>query len=176
MTSFFPDVYNEDWFFLLDDKGLRPTAVTGVAVQKPYDPFANVRRARVEEFGDCLAEGVFALLDDGKSIDAADETYWKAFLAGREEMITGIIREAERSPAGTRPMIAALKAARGRCQIIRPDLCVLYLKALRHDREVWREFVEQHPARNAGGSEKALAALGLLHAAKLAHRRQPVLA
>ncbi|MBE1469836.1 hypothetical protein [Kibdelosporangium phytohabitans] len=27
-TSFFPNIYNEDWFFLLDDTGLRPSAVT----------------------------------------------------------------------------------------------------------------------------------------------------
>ena len=171
VTSFFPDVYNEDWFFLLDDRGLRHTAVTGFAEQKPYDPFANDNRARVEEFGDCLAEGVFALLDDGKSIDAADEAYWKAFLAGREEMITGIIKAAEQSAAGTPLMVSALKAARGRCQTIPPALCVEYLAALRHDRKVWRKFAERHPARNAGSPEKALASLGLTHAARV---RQPL--
>ncbi|QQQ77475.1 hypothetical protein IOD16_02780 [Saccharothrix sp. 6-C] len=64
MTSFFPTIYNEDWFFLLDDAGLRRSAITGRVEQKPYDPFANESRAQMEEFGDCLAEGVFALLDD----------------------------------------------------------------------------------------------------------------
>jgi hypothetical protein len=64
-TSFFPNIYNEDWFFLLDDDRLRSSTATGLAVQSPYDPFSDVRRARSEELGDCLAEGVFSLLDTG---------------------------------------------------------------------------------------------------------------
>jgi hypothetical protein len=68
VSSFFPDVYNEDWFFLLDGDRLRPSAITGSVTQKPYDPYANVARARSEEFGDCLAEGVFWLLDKKKTV------------------------------------------------------------------------------------------------------------
>src|ERR1022692_16929 len=38
--SFFPDIYNGDWFYLLDaEKGLQPLAVLGEARQRPYDPF-----------------------------------------------------------------------------------------------------------------------------------------
>jgi len=34
--SFFPDIYNDDWFFLLDgDKWLHPTAVAGEVIQHP---------------------------------------------------------------------------------------------------------------------------------------------
>ncbi|WIV53042.1 hypothetical protein [Amycolatopsis nalaikhensis] len=47
--SFFPNIYNEDWFFLLDGRRLRPTAVTGTAMQRPYDPYRDPRRARGEE-------------------------------------------------------------------------------------------------------------------------------
>ncbi|HYS38013.1 MAG TPA: hypothetical protein VEO01_20545, partial [Pseudonocardiaceae bacterium] len=41
MSSFFPAVYNEDWFFLLDDERLSPVAITGVARQKRYTPYAD---------------------------------------------------------------------------------------------------------------------------------------
>ena len=64
-SSFFPNIYNEDWFFLLDGHGLRPSAVTGTAIQNDYDPYHDARRARGEELGDTLAEGVFGLLDNG---------------------------------------------------------------------------------------------------------------
>ena len=58
-NSFFPDVYNDDWFFLLDGrKSLQPVAVTGQVIQYPYDPFRNPDRARAEELGDVLAEGI----------------------------------------------------------------------------------------------------------------------
>src|SRR5215475_14013284 len=49
-TSFFPDIYNEDWFYLLDanGKGLQSVAVTGEVCQYRYDPFRNPDRARSE--------------------------------------------------------------------------------------------------------------------------------
>jgi hypothetical protein len=162
MSSFFPNVYNEDWFFLLDDHGLRRTAITGRADQKAYDPFANDSRARTEEFGDCLAEGVFALFDNGKRVEDADVDYWKSFLASRRQMITGVLDKVElarKDPAETRRMIVALKAARGRSLLIEPQLCVDYLKALAADRRTWREFVEAQPV--VGSPAAALTALGL---------------
>jgi len=67
--SFFPKIYNEDWFYLLDaEKGLQPLAVTGAVRQSPYDPYRSPERARAEEFGDVLAEGVFWLLDQRRSV------------------------------------------------------------------------------------------------------------
>ena len=77
-TTFFPDIYNEDWFFLLDEGGLSPTAVTGRMVQEPYDPFRTTERAFGQEFGDCLAEGIYALLDEGGKVDDADHAFWAA--------------------------------------------------------------------------------------------------
>lgn len=51
-TSFFPEIYNDGWFFLLDgDKGIQPVAISGRVVQYPYDPFRSPDRARAEEFG-----------------------------------------------------------------------------------------------------------------------------
>jgi hypothetical protein len=39
-SSFFPEIYNDDWFFLLGgDKGLQSVAVSGRFRQNPYDPF-----------------------------------------------------------------------------------------------------------------------------------------
>ncbi|EWM10935.1 glycosyltransferase family A protein [Kutzneria sp. 744] len=145
--SFFPDVYNEDWFFLLNDTRLRPIAkTTGLAVQKPYDPFASEQRARTEEFGDVLAEGVFWLLDQGKRVQDADEDYWRKFLAKRLDFINGVLRrvdEADVSLAECERMKSALRAARGRCTLITPDLCVQYLKAWRTDRGKWRRHLEK---------------------------------
>jgi hypothetical protein len=144
MTSFFPNIYNEDWFFLLDDDGLRPTTVTGKAVQKKYDPFRE-HRARMEELGDSLAEGLFWLLDNGQSLRDATAEHWRGFLRDRAEFITDVIRMAERmggDPAQRQRILQSLKAARGRCQYIKPELCVEYLDAWRGDRIIWRHHVE----------------------------------
>jgi hypothetical protein len=146
--SFFPDVYNEDWFFLLNDTRLRPIARTeGLAVQKPYDPFGDERRARTEEFGDVLAEGVFWLLDQGKRVQDASVDYWRKFLAKRLAFINEVLSRVDATDIGVAErerMKSALRAARGRCTLITPELCVQYLKAWRTDRGKWRRHLERH--------------------------------
>lgn len=143
MTSFFPNIYNEDWFFLLDEDGLRPTTTTGTAVQKIYDPFRE-ERARMEELGDCLAEGLFWLLDNRRSLQDATAGHWRAFLRERAEFITDVIGMAGRmdgDPDLRHHILLSLKAARGRCQYIKPELCVDYVNAWRADRGSWRRHI-----------------------------------
>jgi hypothetical protein len=145
MTSFFPNIYNEDWFFLLDEDGLRPTATTGRAVQKEYDPFRE-QRARMEELGDCLAEGLFWLLDSERSLRDATAGHWRQFLRARTEFITDVIGMVDRMPGEPEQrhrMLLALKAARGRCHYIKPDMCVDYVEAWRADRVRWRDHVQK---------------------------------
>jgi hypothetical protein len=163
VESFFPKVYNEDWMFLLDDVRLRPVAQTGVALQKPYDPFADPDRARGEEFGDDLAEGVFALLDAGKRVQDADERYWRGFCADRATLILDIIDRTAKlddvEPGQRRRMLASLKAAYGRLQCTMPDQFVAYLRAWRRDNTRWRRCLAERPTGLT--VEEALVQLGL---------------
>jgi hypothetical protein len=145
MTSFFPNIYNEDWFFLLGDKGLRSTTTTGIAVQNPYDPY-HIHRARMEELGDCLAEGLFWLLDNGQSLQDANAEHWGSFLRARAEFITEVIDRVARmdgDAAQRHRMLEAVKAARGRCQYIKPELCAEYVDAWRRDRVTWRRHLKE---------------------------------
>jgi hypothetical protein len=147
ITSFFPQIYNEDWFFLLDGESLtlRPSATTGVALQKEYDPFADQTRARSQEFGDCLAEGVYWLLDRGMPIEHANADYWTAYLQNRREFITGIadlVKLSARDLPARNRMVEALRAAAHHNRLIDPALCVAYLKAWREDCATWRDHVE----------------------------------
>lgn len=145
VTSFFPNVYNEDWFFLLDESRIRPVTQTGRAVQKPYDPFASIERARMEEFGDVLAEGVFGLLDDRKSIDDADRRYWAGFIRQRRNMIDRTIHRAQNgrkaAPVDKGKMIRSLRAARDQLTTrVSAGLCVEYLRAWQSDLADWAMF------------------------------------
>jgi hypothetical protein len=148
VTSFFPDVYNEDWFFLLDESRIRPVTVAGRAEQNPYDPFASVERARMEEFGDVLAEGVFGLLDEEKSIDDADRRYWAGFIRQRRSMIDRMIHRAQngrRKAVGVDKgkMIRSLQAARAQLNDrVSAGLCVEYLRAWHNDLAEWTTFCE----------------------------------
>jgi hypothetical protein len=150
-NSFFPDIYNDDWFFLLDGrKSLQPVAVTGQVIQYPYDPFRNPDRARAEELGDVLAEGIYWLLDQGQSIAAADEAYWAGYLVKRRRFIEGVLEMVKDNDSIERHdrarMIAALKGSLGRLMVITPTSCEGYLRAWADDRQRWLDHVEQLPS------------------------------
>jgi hypothetical protein len=147
-TSFFPDIYNEDWFFLLEGTGITRCAMHGKFAQAPFDPYKNPSRAGSEEFGDCLAEGIFALLDVGLTVRDADRQFWGGFLADRAALIEDILRRlprAEMSPFRREQIAASLRAARSNLLRITPKTCVDYLAAWRHDRDRWGDFIEGLP-------------------------------
>jgi len=162
VTSMFPDVFNEDWLFLLDGHELARCAVYGAFAQARFDPYRTPARAVSEEFGDCLAEGLFALLDQGRSLDAANRPYWRGFLADRRRFIEMVL---ERLPTASmsdfrRDQVgAALQAARSSLKKIDPDLCVRFLAAWRQDRYDWRDFVRELPTGLS--VSEALAHLGV---------------
>ena len=171
---FFPDIYNEDWFYLLDGKGsLQLTATTGLVKQYPYDPFRNPERARAEELGDVLAEGIYWLLDQGGSITDADEEHWSNYLKVRRRFITDVLAmvramatESAKDAAEKERMIAALKGSRGRLALITPTLCERYLRAWSADRQQWHDHVKQLDG-NVMSRNQALNALSRPGAPKL---------
>jgi hypothetical protein len=85
--DFFPDVYNEDWLFFANHAAQGKVVSVGEARQQPYKPFADPNRAVTEEFGDLIAEGLYALFNDGQSLNAATEAYWDDFINARKRLI-----------------------------------------------------------------------------------------
>lgn len=163
--SFFPKIYNEDWFYLLDvGKRLQSVAIVGEVLQYPYDPY-RVERARGQELGDVLAEGIFWLLDQGRAAQDGDLEHWRDFLAKRQMFIEQILAMVERSadigPAERARMIEALKAALGRLALITPGLCVDYLRALVSDQERWRRHIQSLQRQPRDRALKSLARRGV---------------
>ena len=159
--SFFPDVYNDDWFYMLNAKtGLQPVAATGRVTQQPYDPYRSPDRARAEEFGDVLAEGIYWLLDQGRAVADADPRHWANFLVARKQFITQVLRMVADQPLAAEEKarrIAALKGALGRLAHVTPEFCQEYLRAWTADRDRWQRHVQQVSARQPRA--KALGAL-----------------
>ncbi|WP_406629575.1 hypothetical protein [Amycolatopsis sp. WGS_07] len=153
--------------FLLSGTGLRATAVTGAASQHDYDPFRNTGRARSEELGDTLAEGIYCLLDNGLGIADATTEHWADFLESRRAFIRTTLRQVQDAPYLTGAyedrMVAALKAALGRNLLITPDLCIRYLRAWQRDRDTWETHLLSLRARHgsAGYPDDAFRTLGV---------------
>jgi len=161
--SFFPNVYNEDWFFVLEaGKRLQSVATVGQVLQNPYDPY-RVERARAEELGDVLAEGTFWLLDQGKPASDGDLAHWRDFLAHRKQFIKqvqGMVADKASIDARVRARMGeALTAALGRCECITPELCVAYMRALVSDQDRWQRHIQQIRRQAKLSREEALRSL-----------------
>ena len=165
--SFFPNIYNEDWFFVLDaGKRLQPVATVGRVLQDPYDPY-RPERARAEELGDVLAEGTFWLLDQGRSASDGDLAHWQEFLTKRKRFIRRVLSMVEDTtdiePAERARKVEALNAALGRLARITPELCVDYHRALVIDQERWQRHIQairQQPRLRRELALESLAGIG----------------
>ncbi|ADD44112.1 hypothetical protein [Stackebrandtia nassauensis] len=148
LDGFFPDIYNEDWFFL---HSTRDIARTGAAFQDRYDPFVTPNRATDEELGDCLAEGVYWLRDEGKSpATAREEAFWSHYLDGRRQLIDEVRQRLETKPADEEGLrerqLASMAAARDVHRRITSELCTAIIRAWESDTADWRGHRAQTPA------------------------------
>jgi len=139
--GFFPDIYNEDWLFFFDDASDGQLANSRLkATQLTYYPFANAKRAAWQEFGDVLAEGLYALLHLGLSIQEATPVYWTSFLQARRSFLHDIlIRSRNADPEIRDEMIASVNAGLECLNEIKPELCTRYIQSWRADLRDWKQ-------------------------------------
>lgn len=160
--SFFPRVYNDDWFLIIGQAVPPRLAVIGSVKQSAYDPFADPGRARREEFGDCLAEGLYWLLDGNRRLELADRTYWHSFLTRRKRFLRRLLWRAH-SPIDDHiqreQLRASLEAAIDVNALITPELCEEYVALWRSDLVTWRRHLDDLPT--GIGVECAVAELGI---------------
>jgi hypothetical protein len=140
-VGFFPDIYNEDWFFFFDAaaKGRLGNSYLK-ATQLAYYPFANAKRAAWQEFGDVLAEGLYALLHLQMDVRQATSIYWSFFLEARRNFLEATLSRAEEAPCDMRDeIVASLHLALKCLSGITPDLCARYVEAWRQDLTGWKQ-------------------------------------
>ena len=162
--GFFPEIYNEDWLFFYDDVRTRRLGWSERDVtQLRYDPFENVERAERQEFGDVLAEGLYALLHVGSDVTEATADYWNRFLRTRKEVLEQIIQRADSvAPEIGQNIVRAVQTAMLCLMQVQPKAFEDYINAWRDDLLVWTERLET--LRRVDSMEGALEALGLASA------------
>lgn len=175
--GFFPEVYNEDWFFFGEAAAAHRLPKPGLARQAPYNPFGGVDRARHEEFGDLLAEGLYSLIQSSgqdsfeKVVERATKPYWKDFIEVRQEGVQEVRTQLERfvdtanCGADVEQALASLEESARRYEgspsAIDPDDCVAFLEAWRKDTADWRNGLPESSPRASTG--EALTQLGIDH-------------
>jgi hypothetical protein len=144
--GFFPDVYNEDWLFFASHAAQRQVISVGTARQQPYKPFADPNRAVMEEFGDLIAEGLYALFNDGRSLKAATKAYWADFINARKNLIEGLAEDLYLIP--THEAVQAYESmlhADKRLASIEAMDCVHFVDAWRDDRGAFAKTANEMP-------------------------------
>jgi hypothetical protein len=98
---FFSRAYNEDWLWVLayligDDREDATVMTGGTLYQSAYEPFKQ-RRARSEELGDVLAEGLFQILahESGGAVRTAacDADAWEETIRRRRLALADALRD-----------------------------------------------------------------------------------
>ena len=153
--SFFPNIYNEDWFFFSGEAARKKIAKVGESRQLKYDPYEDPLRAAQEEFGDLLAEGLYARLDRDESITDVDVDYWNAFIARREAFHQRVaealneeaFRKASDSDFVTKALGAreSIRAAQNQLTKITAPLCQRFVQAWQSDLTNWRQHLAAMP-------------------------------
>jgi len=134
--AFFPNVYNEDWLFMLPHLLRCEVCSVGTVTQLPYDPFHLPNRAAFEEFGDLVIDALFGLVLDGDYDSRYSLAFWTELIAERQCLLTSLARNASL----TRSQLESGQAALQVCLGIRPMDCVDFVEGWERDQETWRAF------------------------------------
>jgi len=145
--GYFPDIYNEDWLFLFDDVSVGGVGSSRVkATQLCYYPFASPPRAAWQEFGDVIAEGLYALLHLDRKLEHATREYWGSFLEARRVFLEKINTASQTSHPEMRSDIRyAVEEALKCLLMIKPDLCERYVGLWRQDLDKWKRNTASIP-------------------------------
>jgi hypothetical protein len=159
--GFFPAIYNEDWLFFFDNASRGLLGSSGLEVtQLRYDPFADPDRAAWQEFGDVLAEGLYALLDQGLDWRCATDGYWAQFLEARQRFLKAILGNAGTVDPVIRDQLRlSVEMALKWSATIAPGLLERYTLLWRRDLRNWQRHIAG--VRKMSSPEAALEALGL---------------
>ena len=143
-VPFFPPIYNEDWLFCHDWLARRQVRYAGNLTQAEFDPFADPERARQEEFGDLLGEGLLARLHRRERLLDVDLPFWRGVLRNRALWLDAIeqaLPVARTDLAGRLAMAACLAAARAELGRIDAGTLHEFVRAWRHDLQDWRRHL-----------------------------------
>jgi glycosyltransferase involved in cell wall biosynthesis len=146
-VAFFPEIYNEDWFFFYHAAEARRLGRYGRdATQLCYDPFADPQRAAGQEFGDVMAEGIYGLLHNRISADRATTDYWRSFLDSRMRFLYGVLDRSEMvEPYLRKRITSSIETAMVWSRKISPSMCEHYIALWKQDLDTWEQRLKDVP-------------------------------
>lgn len=137
-VGFFPPIYNEDWIFMLPHITQGRVCSLGCVRQKPYDPFANPSVALFQEFGEIIADSLFALVASNHYSERLDPNIWRKLLSLRRDWLMELAARTSNSRHR-----AIVEAARAQCAEINEADCVRFVSDWESDRKFWNHTLQE---------------------------------
>ncbi len=125
--SFFPLIYNEDWLFMIPSINQNKVSAVDVIFQKSYDPFDDICRIKLQEFGEVIAEGLFELIYQSKFEDRYSEQFWNEYLNYRKSYVEELLPKADKM------FVPFLKESLSISEKIKANHCVDFIKDWEED-------------------------------------------
>lgn len=138
-AQFFPQIYNEDWLFLLSVPKNR-IACGGVTKQKPYDPFTN-HRVTFQERGDLVAPAC-VLFGRGDPQALSSRGFWRDRIRERHSHLAALGELA--SSQDKTHLRDLLRLAEKELETVNEDWCANLVASLARDQQSWLRLLEAH--------------------------------
>ncbi len=137
-VGFFPPIYNEDWLFMVPHMAQGRACSLGCVCQKAYDPFAKPSVALFQEFGEIVADSLFALVACNRYPERFNPRIWQELLNLRSGWLTWLANRASDSRHR-----ATVEAARTKCAEISETDCVRFMSDWELDRKQWNQTLQE---------------------------------
>jgi hypothetical protein len=131
-TGFFPQIYNEDWLFMLPHIDKHSVCEIGTIGQLPYDPFPSAEVGQFQEFGEIVADGLFELAAQKRLAERRKTAIWAERLRERSEWI-GEVRSRVDDPR----CLSILRSSAHVLDSVTPSDCVTFIDLWDSDRDRW---------------------------------------
>lgn len=136
--GFFPNIYNEDWLFMLHHVKERSICSFGSISQLPYNPFRDARKASFQEFGEIIAEGLYALINANQYECRYEHQMWSNIIDERRDSLASLKRSLQQSKHQQ-----AIDAAFHTNCIITPSDCLTFIENWESDTMLWASFLKE---------------------------------
>jgi len=136
--GFFPNIYNEDWLFMLPHVLEQSICSFGSIVQLPYDPFADFTKVAFQEFGDIIVEGLYGLAYSNDYESRFDIKVWQEIINARQKSLE-LIRNNVEHPIHQKTIEIAIQAN----AFIAPNDCLEYIDIWEKDIMTWTRFIKE---------------------------------
>lgn len=136
VKSFFPNIYNEDWLFMMPYIFDNSICSFGNVSQRDNDSLGDINRVKLQEFGDIIAEGLYTLIHLGEYSQRFETSYWNEVIKERRYIFDALLKTLLDTTYRTL-IYTAIETNKN----IQPEYCAEFINVLENDILKWNNYL-----------------------------------